>query len=372
MEVKELIQKNTEAVRGFKGRIDGLDEGFQELKSRLRDMEQGSAGGFKASNVAGKSLAEKVRSHNAFEAFKAGNSKQAKMTFEGLDLLETKEGPNPIVGDDSDGTLVQPDRMPGIVPGAFRRLRVRDLLPVVGTTSNRIEVTRELAFTNNAAPQAGEGAEKAETDLTFDLVEASVVTVAHWQKVSRQVLDDQPALTMFLDRRLRYGVQLAEESQIVTGNGSGSNMSGLLENATSFNLDVTGAPKTDVIRRAIEQLELADWSATAILMNPGDWSEIVRLKDDESRYLFTSPRAATPPQLWGVPVVPTNSMPSGEFLVGDFTAAAILWDRMSPAVEMFEQDEDNVQRNLVTVRAEMRSTVTVVRPSALVKGSFGE
>ncbi|WP_020146725.1 phage major capsid protein, partial [Thioalkalivibrio sp. ALJ15] len=240
------------------------------------------------------------------------------------------------------------------------------------TTSNRIEVTRELAFTNNAAPQAGEGAEKAETDLTFDLVEASVVTVAHWQKVSKQVLDDQPALTKFLDRRLRYGVQLAEESQIVTGNGSGSNMSGLLENATSFNLDVTGAPKTDVIRRAIEQLELADWSATAILMNPGDWSEIVRLKDDESRYLFTSPRAATPPQLWGVPVVPTNSMPSGEFLVGDFTAAAILWDRMSPAVEMFEQDEDNVQRNLVTVRAEMRSTVTVVRPSALVKGSFGE
>ena len=35
-------------------------------------------------------------------------------------------------------------------------------------------------------------------------------------------------------------------------------------------------------------------------------------------------------------------------------------------IEAFEQDGDNVQRNLVTIRAEMRAAFTVFRDDALI------
>ena len=57
-------------------------------------------------------------------------------------------------------------------------------------------------------------------------------------------------------------------------------------------------------------------------------------------------------------------------MVGDFTQAATLWTRQGLTVEMFEQDVDNVQKNLVTIRAERRLGFGVERPAAMCGGSL--
>ena len=105
-----------------------------------------------------------------------------------------------------DGVLVQADRLPGIVGGAFRPLTILDFVNRIPTTSNATEYVRENVFTNNASETA-EGVAKPESDLTFELKTANVKTIAHFIRLSKQVMDDQPALEGYIDRRLRHGVK---------------------------------------------------------------------------------------------------------------------------------------------------------------------
>ena len=52
------------------------------------------------------------------------------------------------------------------------------------------------------------------------------------------------------------------------------------------------------------------------------------------------------------------------------TRGHTLWTRQGMTVEMFEQDVDNVQKNLVTIRAERRLGFGVERAAALCGGDL--
>lgn len=97
---------------------------------------------------------------------------------------------NTLTGSD---TNVAPDRKAGIVAGAFLPFSMESLLPSTATSSNAIEFTRELAFTNSAAA-AAEGTAKGESALTWELVNMPVSTVAHWIKISKQLASDRKSV----------------------------------------------------------------------------------------------------------------------------------------------------------------------------------
>jgi HK97 family phage major capsid protein len=103
-----------------------------------------------------------------------------------------------------------------------------------------------------AAPQAGEGALKAQSDLSFGMVTTTVKTIAHWFKASKQVLSDIPLLQSYINGRAIYGLKYKEEEQILAGDGTGQNLLGLIPQATTFNeaLRKAGDTKIDTLRRA--------------------------------------------------------------------------------------------------------------------------
>ena len=72
----------------------------------------------------------------------------------------------------------------------------------------------------------------------------------------------------------------------------------------------------------------------------------------------------------GVPVRLSTAMAEGEFIVGNFSQAAQIWQRENVSVEFFEQDSDNVQKNFITVRVQERIAMTTYLPNALCRGSF--
>lgn len=374
MDIKELIAENANAVKAFRGEIGELGSDIDSVKERLKSVEQKNGNGlaFPGSRwgMEGSGLAKRILESQSWKDFKEGNANAAKMTFNAP--LLTK---NTIVGDEGSpaqpsDTLTPATRLPGIVGGAFRQPRIRDLLRVLPTGSNNIEFCRENSWTNNAEPQAGEGETKAESDLTFELLERPVRTIAHFIKASKQSLEDAPALEAFIDDRMRHGVLMEEEDQLLSGDGTGANLSGLITEATAYDKGQTGDNLLDTLRRAIWQVAESDWQATGIVLNTEEWSEIELLKDSEGRYIFGRPGEQRPLIVWGLPVVASNSMPSGQFMVADFMNAAILWDRQQATVDIFEQDQDNVQRNLLTIRAEERVSLTVIRPAAIVHGTF--
>jgi len=65
----------------------------------------------------------------------------------------------------------------------------------------------------------------------------------------------------------------------------------------------------------------------------------------------------------------TNKITADSFLLGDFTKAQI-FQRMAPQLRFFEQDQDNVIKNLVTVRIEERIALAILKASAFVKGDL--
>jgi HK97 family phage major capsid protein len=272
--------------------------------------------------------------------------------------------------------LVQDMRVPGIINNPDRRFTIRDALPVGRTSSNLVQFTRELVFTNNAGPQyaspARENVTKPESGITFELANAPVVTLAHWIPVSKQVLDDAPQLQGYINGRLMYGLKLEEEDQLLNGNGSGSNISGLLDsgNYTAYNRAQTGDTNVDTLRRAITQGALSEYNVDTIVINPADWEEIELTKATDGQYIWANPALVAGPQLWGRRVIATNSIASGTFLVGAFAMGAQIWDRMDAQMLLSFENSDNFVKNMATLLVEERLALSVYRSSAFVAGSF--
>lgn len=284
-----------------------------------------------------------------------------------------------INGTGASQALVPAHRLDMIIEPQRRVLTVRDLLPTMTTSSNLIEFPKENVFTNNAAPQVGgspqafENVTKPESAITFTLGTAAVVTLAHWIPASKQVLSDAPALKAYIDTRLMYGLKLKEEDQLLNGNGSNGNLSGLMTNATAY---VPTSPQMtneiDIIRHAIKQAQVSEYMPDALLLNPSDWYDIDvrKVGTGDARYIVGNPREMSVPRLWGLPVVVTNSIASGSFLLGAFGIGAAIWDREQASIQTSTENSDNFVKNMVTILAEERIALTVFRSAAFVKGTL--
>jgi HK97 family phage major capsid protein len=74
--------------------------------------------------------------------------------------------------------------------------------------------------------------------------------------------------------------------------------------------------------------------------------------------------------LWALPVVVSNAMPVGKAYMAAMPIVAQVFNRMGTVVEMFEQDDTNVQKNLITVRAEARLALAIYRPASSRYGAL--
>lgn len=374
-EIKAAVDKAIEEAKSAgtlsnetKSALEAMAAKATELGDRLLELEQKAAraGG---QGQAAKSLGERFTADETI----ANELKQGS-GFKGRLSLEVKAITSATTdADGSVGDAIRPDRLAGIVTPPGRMMTIRNLIAPGRTSSNAIEYVRETGFTN-AAAMVAEGGTKPESTLKFDLRTTNVRTLAHWVHASKQVLDDLPMLQSYIDGRLRYGLQIVEETQLLMGDGTGQNLLGLIPQATEFDdaRRVVGDTKIDTIRRAITQVRLSQYRATGIVIHPDDWEEIELTKTDDGAYIFANPQNRAEPRLWGLPVVDSDAMTPGEFMVGAFAQAAQVFDREQANVEVSTEDRDNFIKNMVTIRAEERLALVVSRPEAFVHGPFEE
>ena len=271
------------------------------------------------------------------------------------------------------GDLVEKTRLPGVVALPQRRMTVRDLIAPGQMDGSTLEYVKETGFTNNAG-MVSETVKKPESSLKFDLVTTSARVIAHYMKASRQILSDASQLASIIDNRLRYGLAYKEEQQLLTGDGTGQNLLGIIPQATAFSapFDPAGTETViDSLRLALLQSELAEFASTGIVLNPTDWARIELLKDTTGRYIIGNPQGTLAPTLWGRPVVATQAMKVDKFLCGAFQQGAQVFDRWQARVEVATENEDDFVKNMVTILAEERLALAVYRPEAFVYGDFG-
>lgn len=344
--------------------LDNLGTQQRELADRIQQLEQKGVIQ-KDPTTEGDGWGAQVTKSGGYEAFRSGGATKMR--------VEVKNTVTNTVGNTFS------DRKPGIVSGPFREFTLENLLNKLPTTQNAVDYVRENVFTN-AAAETAEGAQKPESSITTQLVSEPVATIAHWIKISRQLASDNAALAAYIDLRMRYGVNLRVENQIVAGTGVTPNMSGLTKagNFTAHGytaaaltaLGLSATNRFDLIGKMLGDAQSGDYPADAILLNPADWWTLRLTKDTQGRYILGDPGVAVAPMLFNVPVVACNAVPVDNVGVGALRAAATFYEREGVTVDMSESDSDNFTKNLITLRAERRCMLAVERPAAFRYGDL--
>ena len=383
MEMKDILEaldrieaKMAATSKDNTEELKRLGEAQKKLANELLDLQQ--KGIRRQSDESVPSAGDAFVGTDAYKAMAAGASRSMKLELKEEQApvdAKASSATNPITT--PSGGVVQAYRRPGILPGAFRPLTIESLFPSLTITAPAFEYVQEKEADNyNGAAFVAEGAQKPFGSTNFEVKTGVVRTIAHMARISKQLMADGPALAAYINQRLVYGVDLVVEDQLVTGDGTGQNLSGIM---TTGNFTAHGATLADlddnsnildVILFAKTKIEQAFFRPNVILLNPVNWSQMQMLKNESGNYYLGHPASTAPKYLWGLPVWTTPAIAEDKFLVGDFQAAATLWLRQGMTVELFEQDSDNVQKNLVTIRAERRLGFSVERPAALVGGDL--
>jgi HK97 family phage major capsid protein len=337
------------------------------LKAQLESLEQKMARVPGGGGEERKSLGERFVTDERVKAWLESGPTSGKADLRVKATLTT-------LTTDADGSVgdgAAPTRLPGVIGLPNRRMTVRDLLTPGTMDGNTIQYVQETGFTNNAAP-AAEGAAKAQSTLKIDLKTTGASVIAHWMKASRQALDDVAFLRSMIDQRLLYGLAYAEENQLLNGDGTGQNLSGLITNATAYSAAFTPSAPTaiDTMRLAMLQAALAEYPATGHIMHPTDWARIELAKDAGGQYMIGVPQGGSQPTLWGLPVVATQAITVDKFLTGAFKMGAQIFDRWDARVETGYVNDD-FTKNLVTILAEERLALAVYRPESFIYGDLG-
>ena len=288
----------------------------------------------------------------------------------------------------SSGTAPASMLLPQVVPTIYRPgeapLVMRDVLLNIRTASDSITVMQESGFTNAAvevaeATSVSTGA-KPESALTFTEVSYPVRTIAHWIPITRQMLDDIPAMEAYVNERLLTGLARREDNQFLNGDGIAPNLTGLLATSGIQDLNAAyyaGTPVANagqsnenynrLLRAKTKVAVTGKAQASFIVANPADVENWVTYTDANRQYLVGGgPTGTGTASVWGMPIVQSENIAAGTALVGDGSMAAVV-DRMDAQIFTSDSHSDFFVRNLFVLLAEERVALAVFRPAAFAK-----
>lgn len=251
-----------------------------------------------------------------------------------------------------------------------RRLFVRDLIPVQQTGLASVPYIQEVnAFTNETgATTVAEGSAKPEVTAEFTQADAPLRKIAAWIQVTMEALEDAPTLAGYINTRLAYMVLLEEEDQILQGNGTAPNISGILDQTNVGTQTATNNDVPATIADAIAKVELKDGFADGVAMNAGDyWASISERRstsfDGEAHNSGTPiPFGAPPAQLWGLPIVRTRTLASLTCIVGCWGIGATIFEKGGVRIKSTDSHASLFTSNTEVVLAEKRTGLAVHRP----------
>lgn len=344
------------AANEVKAEVKALAEEFKSINAAVNEIAQKTAEGYKGEKRVITAGEEFVKSEE-YKQLLAGNRDKVR--------LEVK---NTVT---SSATTVFPFQKPGVIAGDFAPLTIRQVLRSIPVTSNAVNSLREASWTNSAA-EVAQGGAKPESDLTFEAYDVNVQTVAHFIKVSKQLMEDAPAIMSYIDTRLRDGLAQRIDAQLLNGNGTSPNLSGLTD---SGNFTAYTATSDDLLVDAINRAKYSLWALgympDVAIVNPADWGAMERTREGAGTgmYLYGTPGTMGNANPFGIRIVLSNNMTQGYFLVGALDRAAVLYNRSGAVIEMGYVNAD-FTNNLVTIRCEERLALGVEVPSAILYGAF--
>lgn len=192
--------------------------------------------------------------------------------------------------------------------------------------------------------------------------------VASFFGISEDMMDDLSWVIGEINDAAQYDLKLQEETQLLSGNGSENNLTGL------FNREIQTMNKdelsdADRLSKAALQITTTttNFQADAYVMNPLDFWKLTIAKDANGNYLNLTDGA----KLWNIPTVATAAITEGTALVGAFKSAKVL-RKGGLVVKMTDSDTDDFLHFKQKCRVSERLGLQVKYPKAFVKVTLGK
>ena len=277
----------------------------------------------------------------------------------------------------SVGTMTAAANLSGAVQATYasapalrgrQKLNFRDLVQTIPSATGLWKFYRQNVPVGEGSFdfQTTHGNVKNQVDYDFTEVTVTVDYLAGFLRIAKQMLQDLPFMQSFVSNELVEDYLRKESSSFF----------GQLYSAATGNAGASVSTVTaEKIIDYIAALEENDYSANGIVVTQPVWAKFLKTKPSD--YSLPGGNAITVTangdvMVAGVPVLKTKASNIGNnmMLIGDWTKAAIIQTE-GLSVNMYEQDSDNVQRNLITVKAEARVALATLRTDAFIYASAG-
>jgi HK97 family phage major capsid protein len=248
-----------------------------------------------------------------------------------------------------------------IVPSAQFLADVTGLFQPGATGSNVIEYYVETTYTPNAL-EVDEGTANTDAALDFTLTQDNVREINVWIPASRVSMDDNLGLRSYVTGRLAHMLNTRRSLQLITGDGTAPNISGILDRAIQTQAMGALTPM-DAFHYAITKVMVTgDSTPDAIVCHPNDWQPIRLTRTTDGIYILGLPSDAGGRVLWGLPVTVTTSITEGTGLVGAFQSQAQLFRRDGVTFEASTEHSTYFTERKVALLLYERLALAVYRP----------
>lgn len=261
---------------------------------------------------------------------------------------------------------------------AFRRPVVSDILGSgsLGAGSNAVTYLVEGSVEGDFTTVAAGGAKPQ-----FHMTDPTQVTdalkkIAGFLKFTDEMVEDAAFWVSEINQRGLYLLALAEENQLLNGDGTGSNVLGLL-NRDGIQTE-SAADNTDnaeALFRAMSKVQTeTGLTADGVIINPADYEALRLGKDGNGQYFgggyfqgqYGNGSLEWQPPVWGLRTVVSAAVSAGTAVVGAFGTAATVYRKGGVRVETTNSHASDFTSNLITTRIEERIALAVRYPKAVV------
>lgn len=261
-----------------------------------------------------------------------------------------------------------------LIETPYNRVWLADLLPQGTSMGNSIIYPKENGSEGGAALWTDHAQDKAQMDFDLTSQSAFFKWIAGYVIVEREMLDDIPWLTSYLQNKMLISLKTAENDFVLNGSTDTNPVQGMLDVATPY--DGTYSAAVDrVIDSGWGQIveDTFDfYNPTHTILTPRDAVAIGLNKASGSgEYDLPNGSVAFSQgnlQIGGLNVVKTTQIGQGNFLTFDRNALTFV-RRLQPEIRMFE-DAALAKKNKVMFRIEERATLAIFNDDAIVYGTL--
>lgn len=354
--------------------VKTLSEKQEAMRLELAALQQRATAPASASTEnLNKSLGEQFIMAKGFEEAKKAAKGRDTMQFR----LELAAAPQTTQAANSATrtTIARPAEL-GLVTDPTAVLNIESLFPHITVDSGSyqyVKIVRKTTLTATGPAVTAEGAAKPESNWESTIQTGVVQTIAGWVKLTEQMLEDNANIATFINDDLQREINEKVEAQIVNGSGSGE-LSGLTAsgNYTDYSSAAdlkSGDTVLDIIIKYRSAMEAANIKNLVLLLNSKNWCKVLTAKNANKDYLIPGIVDIPAQRIWGIPVVLNANVPDDKFIMGNFAQAGKVVERSGLSAVM-ERTEDDLLKNLTTLRMERRLDFEVAQPKAVTYGDF--